>query len=91
MEKSKNRSVSSSLATIAQPPTLERALRDEIQLVLLLIQPAVSGPEAYATERSQDGDSHVIPDKQRIRRQGDEGFPNSVRDGAHEKENCCDD
>ena len=76
---------------ITHLPPLKRALGDEIQPILLLIQPPMREPKPTPTQKGQDRNRGVIPNQQRVGRQRDEGLADSVGNGAHEEEDGRDD
>ena len=76
---------------ITHLPSLKRALRDKIQLILLLIQSPMRQPKPAAAQKRQHRDRGVVPDKQRVGRERDKGLADGVGDGAREEENRGDD
>ena len=76
---------------MAHLPPLERALRDKVQLIFLLIQLPMRKPKARARNRRQNRNNHVIPHQPRIRGYADECLTDSVGHSAHEQEHGRDD
>ena len=72
-------------------PPLERALGNEVQLVLLGVQLAMREPEGGAEDGGQDRNDHVVPHEERVGGQRDESLAEGVGDGAHEEEDGGDD
>jgi len=68
----------------------EMASREHIELVILSVKLTELDPEDQATHSGEDAHGAVIPDKERVGGEGDEGLSESGRDGGHEKSESLD-
>lgn len=75
---------------MTQLPPLEATLREGVHLILLLIEVTEREPEADAADGRQRGNGRVVPDEERIGREGSEGLADGIGDGAHKEENGRD-